>query len=201
MAGEGGSRSETGEGLLERASGPHPPIAEAMGPSLSRNAGEGFCFQETPHADRRFADPHLGAGHAERGASAGVVLHRRGGAARHGRRRGRRRGDPPAGLGPEFEPGRDRGGAEIPEPSRDPRPFPARQAGKPRPRRPLEGPAGDARAALHLHAAASAHLAERRHDGLAVAGGRQGRAAGRASPPARSCRPGADRDGAIPTPS
>ena len=53
LAGEGGERSEPGEGgcsgrativLRARSTHPHPPIAVATGPSLSRQAGEGFTL-------------------------------------------------------------------------------------------------------------------------------------------------------------
>ena len=66
-------------------------------------------------------------------------------------------------------------GPTMPEPICDPRQFSARQAGEPVADRRLEAPARHARFALCLYPApASGELDDRRHDGLAVAGGRKG---------------------------
>ncbi len=61
--------------------------------------------------------------------------------------------------------------AKYPNRFAHPRQLPARQAGEPLLDRRLEAPAGHARAALRLHPAAPGELDDRRHDGLAVAGG------------------------------
>ena len=109
------------------------------------------------HGDRRRADPHLDRRQAREPAStarsppsrqdellkemdaAGVdaaVIH------------------PPTSWDPERQRARRRGRAPASQSVRDPRQFPARQPGEPRADRRLEGAAGDARAALHLPAAA-----------------------------------------------
>ena len=74
-------------------------------------------------------------------------------------------------------------------------PLPARQAREPRVDRRLEEAAGNARPALHLPRAAHEVVDDRRHHGLAVAGGRARRIAG-GSCGGRSSRRGGEGGGA-----
>ena len=90
-------------------------------------------------------------------------------------------------LGSELQRAGRRGGAPASRPPRDPRQLPARQAREPRADRRLEEAARDARAALRRSCSRTEELADRRHDRLAVAGGRARRAADRAARPATSC--------------
>ena len=154
---------------------------------------------EESDADRRCANSPLGNRPAQQPlALAGDALHPGGGHRPDGRRRCRCRRHSSAGLGPGFDRHGLQGGAGLPGPVRDHGFAAARPAGIPRAHRALARTAGHARPALHVPARSRAAMAARRHDRLAVGGGRKSRSSHRHAGDGFADGPWPDRRNATP---
>src|SRR4051812_10563939 len=131
----------------------------------------------TVHADHRCTGAYLGQRQAQRASSPDLALHRRGIAAGNGPGRGGWRGAASAKLGPAVEPAGDRRRGAASGQVLHPGLVSAGRSVAAGSDRDLEAAAGDAGPALVADAGGAGALAQGRHDGLAVAGGGEGRRA------------------------